>query len=709
VLLAWLGEGDPKTALVMLGCMAVAAGCGYGILRAFARGDADVEMCLLALPAGLTTLAAAAHAAAAYGVSLVWLAWFAVIASIPGLYLMLRSLRGAAHSRPRGGLLTLGAVVAVAVVYFAPISFGDNVRTSDGGHRWLYVDSMYHSAIASVLTNEAFPPRVPNFGRQPLVYHYGPHAFAAAVAVGAGIEPGTALSRVARPIGLLALCGAVLALARWTSASASNASVAGPFGLALVFFVGSWYEVVAAPRDSSMKAPPEAGWVRQQLAAVPSDYGYKGHFLVGSGLWGLVLLATVAALLARKDTGASLENSPGGELPLAVLGASISGVAGPAAAGVVAADYVLCSNKRTRKYVALLFLIVGHAVVAKFVVFARSTEPLILVPNTATILAIKWTSLVAWLGLALGFKLLSFQLLDGRRRHAAINLAVFCLGFIGTFLLVHEKEVGDEGYCMLYLSGLLSAYAAAPMASFINGLAGIDEVPNVKTLTVFAIIATGATVAASVVLWVWIPAGWYARAILLCGAIGLLSFAWLLSQAARHGLHGFRSFANLALAALLVASSTGWIPVVACLGWNRGDVSIEVDAPRVETLSWLRRELPPDALVATSHSSLPGVTRRPERSAVYSALSSRYMLLEGWEYGAGRRASSYQIYPDVKSDNDLVFTGTNSETVRQAVRRQHVSHIVIEPGESLGFQPESVDWLRRLSTAGSLTVYEVAP
>ena len=153
---------------------------------------------------------------------------------------------------------------------------------------------------------------------------------------------------------------------------------------------------------------------------------------------------------------------------------------------------------------------------------------------------------------------------------------------------------------------------------------------------------------------------------------------------------------------VLLLSLAGLIRLHFAWGWDWTDNSVALDAGRAQSLRLLADRLKQGSVLATTHHYVD-VPKLPARSYQYAALARSYMLLEGWEYGMRDK----RLLTAVQTDNETLFTTTDPEEARGIIDKYNVTHVLVEPGESLGFASDQVDWLRRIALGGTLTVYEV--
>ena len=314
-----------------------------------------------------------------------------------------------------------------------------------------------------------------------------------------------------------------------------------------------------------------------------------------------------------------------------------------------------------------------------------------------------------------------FFLLLGLRPLALLNLAwgttrtkVTMLSFVGIFTMLN-LAVGFENYPFVILNLLLGGYAAAPMAKLIAGLRAGDSLWGDlwNDLTTCYRRYLGVLFLYAVLIWpgTFYPVlrhrsfdHLYAYSTTLFGVLVASLLCYLvLRQINRRQWVPRRKTAAWVLVSLLLLSSLGVVRACANHGWNLLGETVLLDAGRVASLRFLRENVDKDALLATTHHSLP-LRSRKERSYVYCALAERYVLLEGWVFG---RPSALPCFEQTHRDNAALFVTEDQAEARAIAQKYAITHILVEPGEQLGLDVDRVPWLQRVPNPGSLDILSV--
>ena len=131
--------------------------------------------------------------------------------------------------------------------------------------------------------------------------------------------------------------------------------------------------------------------------------------------------------------------------------------------------------------------------------------------------------------------------------------------------------------------------------------------------------------------------------------------------------------------------------------------SIGLDAGRVKSLEFAGKNLPPESIFATTHHDLE-VRSLPERSYCYVALAQRYSLLEGWVV---LRCSQFRRLRANPARQRVALHHARRQE-RPPDRAQYgITHLLVEPGCSLGFDAAQANWLKPLENPGTLAIFEV--
>ena len=114
----------------------------------------------------------------------------------------------------------------------------------------------------------------------------------------------------------------------------------------------------------------------------------------------------------------------------------------------------------------------------------------------------------------------------------------------------------------------------------------------------------------------------------------------------------------------------------------------------------------PDERFATNKHTLDVSSLVPpiDRSYGYSALSERPVLLEGY---LDRGETALPWFKTLLHDNDLLFSTTDPETLRDIARTWHVRWLVARPGTDISLPRPLPAWLVEQQDCGDLKIYRI--
>jgi len=719
---AWIAlqaaaPGGLTVGLVTLCMAAVLFGAGQAILRLLhGRGRDSAEHHLLALAAGLIALGGTAHAAYYLRIpDSVFLLCAGLLAAV-GWALAAGSLRRCARQPVSFGWLFIAVFMAIVLIYFVPKSQRDGAPLPDGSVQWMYPDTAFHEAIVGVVAREDPPLTNPGSFQVVWAYHIARHALAKAMVNVFGISVSDALERGVHALALLALGGAAIALGRTTALCEGQKSLAGLLGAVSVFFLPTlralWHpETHSCSRYAQIPIP----WLRN-FGALSWD-AWMGHFVVGSSvLWAAIVAIGVAALLNFEPPGtmdpSTRRKLPWAALLLSVLGISLNGVAGVCCV-MVTVGLVLWEG--WRRWKAWMFAL---AAVSCYLAFNRvigldgtqarliSASPFRVDGMVVRMAQVGIAGFTILLGLR-GLAILTF--LVGMPRSARV-LAISCAAYLGVQVVFFLQN-----YPVFILGVLLGGYAAAPLADLLQAVwAGGPMWPRawfgfVECYRRYA----GLLLPAAALLF---PPFLYPmlrgkplasirnEGILLCAVIVAALILWRgLHQVLRSNWTPSPGRTGMVLAAVSLLSAAGVLRCCINYGWDWLGNSVQLDGGRVASLAFLEDTAPRLARLATTHHAVD-VAQSKDRSYLYGATCQRYLLLEGWEYGEAKQWPGFETLLD---DNQRLFSTTREAEARQIVRRYGITHILVEPGESLGIDLAAATWLKPEPNPGTLTILAV--
>ena len=275
------------------------------------------------------------------------------------------------------------------------------------------------------------------------------------------------------------------------------------------------------------------------------------------------------------------------------------------------------------------------------------------------------------------------------------------------FYLCFSLFWGGEDYAMMFMSVIVSIYAAGPLSHFLLGVFqnfSQNDNSRMKYILDRFLILIIIFISIFITLkYFYLPGKTFFFIGIFC--LGLAVSLWLLVKYFSNMPHKVTNlFIYLPLGLLVFISSFGFIKIVRDYGWNAIGVEIKCDSDRYKSLIALRNNSTSHSLIATQHHEIKKIRVKPARSYMYSAITGRNMLLEGWEYG---NIENHPRFLEVKNDNEALFLTSSATTAKQIVNKYNITHIIVEPGTKLSYYYDEIDWLKEISNEGSLRLYAV--
>jgi hypothetical protein len=158
------------------------------------------------------------------------------------------------------------------------------------------------------------------------------------------------------------------------------------------------------------------------------------------------------------------------------------------------------------------------------------------------------------------------------------------------------------------------------------------------------------------------------------------------------------------LMGVLLIGFLGWIPAWLNYGMGRMKMDVTVSPGEVRGLKRLDDLMRPGERFATNKHAVESVATNPDRSHAYAALSERPVLLEGLFY---HTQPSSQMFQTLVHDNDLMFSTTDPETLRDIAKAWQVRWLVARPGTDISVPRPLPPWLIEQPDTGTLKIYQI--
>jgi len=320
--------------------------------------------------------------------------------------------------------------------------------------------------------------------------------------------------------------------------------------------------------------------------------------------------------------------------------------------------------------------------------------------------AAQWWILVVWFIIGLGFRIVGFRWISKPLKDpmSAMVLASV-IGLLGFSVLI-QLDGNNERYGVYFLQSMFSIFAFSRLTSVCWRA---DERSRwsaewLRLAKKGMIVLTVCGVLIGIIAF----ATHRHTAIRFFGAKLVVSFLLLLVLAGTAALMKrsprFSAAASTIVIAVLLMGSLGWITPWLNFGAGRMKMDVTLTPGEVRGLTYLREHSAPSDRFATNRHSLDSVASYPERSYAYGALSERPVLLEGYLYHAG---TALPWFPTLLRDNDLAFTATDPETVRDIAKTWHVRWLVARPGTDISLPRPLPPWIVEQQDSGDLKIYRI--
>lgn len=690
-------------ALNLIGYSVTAAAAGYAVIRFALSAQLRSDSILLAPATGVLVLSSGTALWVRLGLPLVWASalWFALFAlGAASLWLDRRLWM---QSRVAYGKSLVALSVLICGIYFLPGARNDAVLRHDGSFNWIYGDTQYFDSVAASIKNSQGPPKAPGESIEELRYHFGGYAPAAAISRFDGLALGDAYARVTRGASQWALLLSCFGLGILLSLKANGGKFGGLMSVAGLFFYGSLLSLFTDERNGSSFV---TGAILHTLhmPSVPANGGPFSHLILGhSILHGLVAITVLMGLcLLQRERGLPdwqqiiLVAMPALVVPVNSVAALYSlGIAG------ILLFWGRLGQGRSWFLIIVMFglffgawHVMGYSHSADMAGATINRQP-----------GIYWWWVVICFTAGLGFRILAFRWVsrDLRDPMAALVIATT----VG--LLVFNISLfldGNERYGTYYLDAVFSIFAfsqfpagwwrgseRAKLAADWFRLAG----KGVLFLIVYAVVMRIVDRLIHRDTWVVYQRRQLILAIVF--AVVIFAAAALAKRSSR-----FLAASSAGLACVLMIGFVAWIAPWLNFGLGRMKMDVTVSPGEVQGLMRLRGLAARDERFATNKHDVDSSADKSGRSYAYAALSERSVLLEGYLHHNQRQSPAFQ---SLLRENDLMFTTTDAETLRNLTTEWHVRWLVARPGTDLSLPRPLPPWLVEEPNSGDLKIYKV--
>jgi hypothetical protein len=708
VFLPWIAvvlfTAGGRAALNLFGYAIMVFAAGYSIISVALPAPARTQTIFLAPAVGILAISALTAFWLRLGLPLIWVLalWLGLMAAGAVSLWSDRALWTKSKVAYGGALVILS--VLICAVYFLPSARNDAVLRRDGSFNWIYVDTQYNQSIAADIKSGDSPPKAPGTATAELLYHFGPYAPAAAISRLTRLNLGDALARVARGASLWALVLSCFGLGTLLSLKATGEKFGGIMSVAGLFFYGSLLSLFSDQFNSSGHVTG-AVLFRIPEVDVLADGGPFSHLILGhSVLHGLGAITAIMGLcLVQRERGAVLTWRGLILLALPALAVAVHSVAALYCVGVLGILLFWGRLGAARSWLPIMLMFCLFLGAWKIMGYSHAPDAALATINKNP--GGQWWMLAVWFMVGLGFRIVGFRWISEPLRDPLSALVLASVLGLLAFSLLLQLE-GNERYGIYFLQSMFSIFAFSRLT------AGCwRDVERSKWTAEWLSMAKKGTIFLAA-----------------CGVlIGIVSYATHRhSGIASFRLKIFLTFLLLPLlagAAALMKRSTRFSSVgsailmgvllIGFLGWitpwlnydvGRAKRDITLTPGEVRGLNRLGEVAAPGERFATNKHAVDSLVTNRERSYAYGTLSGRPVLLEGYFY---RGVSALPGFKTLLRDNDLLFSTTDPETVRDIAKTWHVRWLVARPGTDIALPRPLPAWLLEQQDCGDLKIYRI--
>jgi hypothetical protein len=692
-----------STAFALIFLLMVASGLGYLPLALFGFLQNNIKLRLAFAPAiGFIFLSAYFALASRLVIPIKPVFWVFCIIGIISSYLFFRDLYSHRKDTVPMGLCLVAISVILALTFFRPSLKVNGVLHEDGRYSWIDVDTTYTMGVAVSIEMSSPPFRPGMFKADLSSYHFGSYAIAGFLSAATGLQIADSL-RALHGLGLIVLFLAAIACSQNIAKVFGDRELAASFGILGLFFCLGTIELSTAIIES-LAFTKEITYLIPPEISDPNTF-YTAH----SNLWSLIGLISVLGLLVGEWESRLEINTK-----LWVLGLIAAHIvplnfyAGLGSCGILAGVCVISNMKQIKAwiYAGVIFIIMltFFAFMGTFSSPTRSTFTL------DSLFFKNFFDLYLWIYFGLGISLYAFRYVKQRSINPlSLSLILSCIGYMMIFILVKPVGSSDNRYGLVILLRLLSmmTYIAVsyPLRRLIRGDSKVlyqETVYFFIILKKLSLLFAGILFISSLIL------------VLRNSPNGIMFFFYVLIPI-------FTAFLSMILLALFNKSQWFQIITYASLlllfflgqqlsylgfmqyGVDESEETIYLSSGEYQGLKALKGISDENDIIATNKHDIP---ERPgsKKSYVYFPVLERRILLEGYNFWE----DSETIFPTIKHHNDLLFSTTDPEIMKNIIDKYGIDFLVYRPETSLNVS-EIPTWLKELKDMGSITVYEVIP
>jgi hypothetical protein len=708
VFLPWLAvvlfTAGSWAALNFFGYAILVLAVGYSVIRVALPVSVGCETIFFAPAAGILLISALTAFWLRLRLPLIW---------VSVLWLGLMVIGGANLWRDRNlwtkktvayGRTLAVLSVLICAVYFLPGARNDSVLRRDGRFNWIYVDTQYFYSIAASIKSGEEPPRAPATATAELFYHFAPYAPAAAISRFDGLDLGDAFARVTRGASLWALVLSCFGLGTILSLKANAQKFGGIMSVAGLFFYGSLLSLFTNELNSSSHV---TGAILFKIpdVAVLADGGPFSHLILGhSMLHGLVAITAIMGLcLVERERDEILTRRGFIFLALPALAIAVNSVAGLYCVGVVGILLFWGHLAKRRSWLAITLMFCLFLGAWKIMGYGQGAEA-----GLATIkkhFAWQWWAItIGFIG-GLGLRTIAFRWITRPLRDPLSALLLASVLSLLSFSVLIQLDGSNERYGLYFLQCIFSIFAFSRLT---NGCWRGDERSQLiadwlKLSKRGLILLAGCGILIGSVAFASHGRTGISEFGLKISLTFLLIFL-LVGASALLRNHRFSKVCSATLMVVLLIGFLAWITPWLNFGLGRMKMDISLTPGEVEGLHRLGELAAPNERFATNKHAVDSLAANRERSYSYGALSERPVLLEGY---LDHAEAALPWFGTLLHDNDLMFTTSDPETVRDIAKIWHVRWLIARPGTDIALPRPFPAWLVEQHNCGDLKIYRI--
>jgi hypothetical protein len=691
-------------ALNFLGYAIVVIAVGYFVVSVALPASARTQTIFLAPALGILAISALTAFWLRLGLPLIWAPalWLGLMAAGAVSLWNDRAL-WAKSSVGYGGALVILSVL-ICAVYFLPGARNDAVERRDGSFNWIYVDTQYFHSVAASIKDSDGPPKTPGTSTEELRYHFGPYAPAAAISRLDGLELGDAFARVTRGASLWALVLSCFGLGTLLSLKANGAKFGGVMSVAGLFFYGSLLSPFTDELNGSSYVTGAILFVIPTVA-VPADGGPFSHLILGHsmlhGLGAVTAIMGLCLIRREQETFPRWQEFMLVALPAFVV--SVNSVAALYCLGIVGILLYWGRLGEARSWLSImlmfgLFLEAWH-------IMGYSHSPDMTGATINRHPETYWWWVVMCFTVGLGFRIVGFRWISQPLRDPLSALVIASTLGLLLFNLSIQLD-SNERYGMYYLDSMFSIFAFSRLKS--DWWRGTERVRWITEWLRLIGKAVFFFIAYALLMRIldrithsdaWIS---YNRAQMV--SLILLGLVIAGTSALMKWSPGSSMVVSAMLMGVLMIGFLAWITPWLNFGMGRMKMDVTISPGEVKGLKRLGELAARDERFATNKHDVDSLANKSGRSYAYAALSERPVLLEGYFDHTQRDSPAFSA---LLHDNDLIFTTTDAETLRNLAKTWNVLWLVARPGTDIALPKPLPPWLVQQQDSGDLRIYRI--